>query len=154
MVQLGEVSAGRQALEAADLVPGSPETLAALTDPARRPAVLRDALPARVVEYQPPESFQLDAANFVENVRTAWKGAAPGPSGWTSEQLRLLLDIESDTELLTDLASQLAAADVPAEVVAGLGLGRLTALSKPEGGVRGIVAGDLFRRLVARTISQ
>ena len=33
-------------------------------------------------------------------------------------------------------------------------LGRLTALSKPDGGVRGIVAGDVVRRLVARTMSQ
>ena len=33
-------------------------------------------------------------------------------------------------------------------------LGRLTALQKPDGGVRGIVAGDVVRRLVARTVSQ
>ena len=33
-------------------------------------------------------------------------------------------------------------------------MGRLTALSKPDGGVRGIVAGDVVRRLVARTMSQ
>ena len=30
-------------------------------------------------------------------------------------------------------------------------LGRMTALSKPDGGVRGIVVGDFLRRLVART---
>ena len=30
----------------------------------------------------------------------------------------------------------------------------LTALQKPNGGVRGILAGDVFRRLVARTIAQ
>ena len=34
------------------------------------------------------------------------------------------------------------------------GVGRLITLSKPDGGVRGIVAGDVIRRLVARTISQ
>ena len=33
-------------------------------------------------------------------------------------------------------------------------LGRMTALSKPDGGVRGIVAGDVVRRLVARTMAQ
>ena len=33
-------------------------------------------------------------------------------------------------------------------------MGRLTALQKPNGGVRGIEAGDVFRRLVARTIPQ
>ena len=30
----------------------------------------------------------------------------------------------------------------------------MTALQKPSGGVRGIVVGDTFRRLVARTIAQ
>ena len=33
-------------------------------------------------------------------------------------------------------------------------LGRLTALQKPDGGIRGIVLGDVFRRLVARTLAQ
>ena len=33
-------------------------------------------------------------------------------------------------------------------------MGRLTALQKPNGGVRGIVSGDVVRRLVARTIAQ
>ena len=33
-------------------------------------------------------------------------------------------------------------------------MGRLTALQMPSGGVRGIVIGDTFRRLVARTTAQ
>ena len=33
-------------------------------------------------------------------------------------------------------------------------MGRLTALQKPAGGVRGIVCGDIVRRLVAQTIAQ
>ena len=33
-------------------------------------------------------------------------------------------------------------------------MGRITAMSKPDGGVRGIVVGDILRRLVARTISK
>ena len=33
-------------------------------------------------------------------------------------------------------------------------LGRMTALQKPDGGVRGIVVGDVLRRLVERTIAQ
>ena len=32
--------------------------------------------------------------------------------------------------------------------------GRLTALRKPDGGVRGIVVGDVFRRVVARTTAK
>ena len=42
MVQLGEVSAGRQALDGACLAPTDLKTLKALKDPTRRPPVLRD----------------------------------------------------------------------------------------------------------------
>ena len=43
---------------------------------------------------------------------------------------------------------------MPLAIVNLIRLGRMTALSKPDGGVRGIVAGDVVRRLVAWTISQ
>ena len=36
----------------------------------------------------------------------------------------------------------------------GVRVGRMTALQKPDGGVRGIVVGDVVRRLVARTLAQ
>ena len=49
---------------------------------------------------------------------------------------------------------QLAQGNIPEEVVLAIRLGRMTALQKPDGGVRGIVVGDVFRRVVARTIAQ
>ena len=41
-----------------------------------------------------------------------------------------------------------------APIVVTVRLGRMTALQKPHGGVRGIVAGDIVRRLVARAMAQ
>ena len=35
-----------------------------------------------------------------------------------------------------------------------LGLGRMVAIRKPTGGTRGLVVGDFFRRLIARTLAQ
>ena len=35
-----------------------------------------------------------------------------------------------------------------------MGQGRITALEKPDGGIRGIVVGEIFRRVAARTIAQ
>ena len=43
---------------------------------------------------------------------------------------------------------------VPEEVMDAILCGRLTALRKPDGGVRGIVVGDVVRRVVARTIAK
>ena len=57
-------------------------------------------------------------------------------------------------QLFTALGSRLTKALVPQVAVDLIRVGRLTALSKPDGGVRGIVAGDVIRRLVARTMSQ
>ena len=56
--------------------------------------------------------------------------------------------------MFADVACLLAQACVPEPTAVALGLGRLVALRKPSGGTRGLVVGDFFRRLVARTLVQ
>ena len=51
-------------------------------------------------------------------------------------------------------ASSWREAEVSQPIADAIRLGRMTALTKPNGGVRGIVAGDVIRRLTARTIAQ
>ena len=102
---------------------------------------------------QPSILFELDEFQFVVNLRTSRTGAAALPSGMTSDHLRPLLDHVRDNYLLFLLGDQLAKAQTPASVNDAILLGRLTALQKPSGGVRGLVAGDIMRRLVARTMS-
>ena len=65
----------------------------------------------------------------------------------------LLQDAEA-MELLADAATLLARAHVPPEIQTVLAMARLTALRKPDGGVRGIATGDAFRRLVSRTLAK
>ena len=148
-----ELSSGRQALEGASLAPGSGQTLNSLRDPERRPPRPRDPIPRDILEHQPAILFELEEFQFVVNLRTSRRGAAAGPSGTTSDHLRPLFDHVRDSHLLFLLADQLAKAKTPASVNDANRLGRLTALQKPSGGVRGIVAGDIMRRLVARTMS-
>ena len=71
----------------------------------------------------------------------------------TMEHLRPLLHEASGLELFSELCSRLAQAKVPPLVIDMLRAGRLTALAKSDGGVRGIVAGDVIRRPVARTMA-
>ena len=52
------------------------------------------------------------------------------------------------------MCERFARADIPDEVLQVMRVGRMTALQKPTGGVRGIVVGDFVRRLVARTLAQ
>ena len=70
--------------------------------------------------------------------------------GMTSEHLRPLLEHHEDMTRFWRLAK----AAVHDDIVELVRLGRMTALQKPNGFVRGIVAGDIIRRLVARTVSQ
>ena len=93
----------------------------------------------------PGSPFVLDPEG---NIRSARRGAAPGPSGKTADHLRVILE-SPDTSSFSRVAQDLARAQVPLDV-----LTLLTAMEKPGGGVRGIVCGDIVRRLVARTIAQ
>ena len=72
-----------------------------------------------------------------------------GPSGMTAEHLKPMLETEVDSRYLYEVAVGFARGEAPQEVVNAL-MGRMTALQKDDGGVRGIVVGDVFRRLVAR----
>ena len=71
----------------------------------------------------------------------------------TVEHLQPLLDAPRDLLAFFHASEQLSRAQVPPSSEKLVRLGRLTALQKPNGGVRGVVAGDIVRRLVARTMS-
>ena len=64
----------------------------------------------------------------------------------TSDHLRPVLDSVGDSHLVFMMGEQLARAKIPPDIA--IRLGRLTALQKPTGGVRGIVAGEMLRRNV------
>ena len=102
----------------------------------------------------PHRPFELDEVLFSRNLRSAKKGAAGGPSGMTWEHLRPLLDSPRDSRVLFRVAELLARGELPPSIVDVIRVGRLTALRKSNGGVRGIVAGEVIRRLLARTVAQ
>ena len=154
LAHLGELSAARQALFAEPFAPGDEGTLQQLRDPARRPSEPYKPINADLWQYSPNSLIDLPRSALFANLRRSRRGAAPGPSGYTSEIVRLVLDAESAIESLSTVATRLAKAKLPAPISAALGLGRLVAVRKPAGGVRGIVVGDFLRRLVARTLAQ
>ena len=151
LVHLGELSSARQALEEAELAPGTEQTLESLR---KRATVPREEVSRELVRHVPEVPFVLEDDRFNKNVRSAKRGAAAGPSGMTVEHLHQLLDNPKDLRLFNEVAERLARGQVPDAIQAAIKMGRMTALSKGDGGVRGIVAGDVVRRLVARTMSQ
>ena len=100
LVQLGELSSGRQALEAAEVAPGTLQTLQALRDPSRRPRRARETISRELLDFEPATSLELDEGVFSKNLRSARRGAAAGPSGMTTDHSRPLLDNVRDLHLL------------------------------------------------------
>ena len=82
LIQVGELSAGRHALEGADLADGNTATLRELRQRLANP---RDPIPPVPVDGP---TFNLDERVFCRNVRVARKGAAGGPSGMTNDHVR------------------------------------------------------------------
>ena len=70
----------------------------------------------------------------------------------TVEHLHSLLYHSRDSQLFFQAAEMLARAQVPPAIKDAIRLGRFSSLRKTDGCVRGIVAGDIVRRLVARTM--
>ena len=151
MTMMGELSAARQALESAGLAPGDMNTLNASRNPARRSAAPREPpLPEMMMMMTPARPFDLDDDNFCRNLRSARRGAAPGPSGMTCEHLQPLLESDRDSGLLCQVSNLLARGHVPPTGLQVFRLGRVTALKKADGGVRGIVVSDVLRRLAEK----
>ena len=154
LVHLGELSAARQALTAGPLAPGTADTLQELQDPAQRPNAPYAPLHPSLSEFQPDQPVDLPDDLILMNLRRGRKGAAPGPSGLTTDTLRILLDDDTAATNFIRVAQKLAQASVPAGIASAIGLGRMVALTKPNGRVRGMVVGDVLRRLVSRCLAQ
>ena len=88
------------------------------------------------------------------SLRSAARGSSPGPGGCTYEHLKVFLDEEDTVELLHDVCCTSAQAKVPTEVARVLMGARLVALTKTDGGIRGIATGSSLRQLVARTLTK
>ena len=140
-------------LTAAELAPGNAATLAALTDPSKRPPTAREPIPAGVMEFQPASPVRLPDGAIARALKDAKRGSAPGLSGARVEHYKLLLDDADSLGLLSAAATRLARAQLPPAIARAVAMARVTALQKPAGGVRGIATGDVFRRLVSRALA-
>ena len=106
-----------------------------------------EGLSEEVSAFQPRAPFVLDQDTLLKCLRTAKRGAAGGPSRMTIEHIRSLLET---IRLSCSVRQELSRGNMPDEVIRMLRMERVTALQKRRRGVRGIVAGDMVRRLVSR----
>ena len=81
---------------------------------------------------RPAQSVQLGPSAIAAALRDARRGGAAGLSGMSAEHLKILLADVPAMELLAFAATQLANAEVPADVIPAVALARLT----PQAGRR------------------
>ena len=72
----------------------------------------------------------------------------------TADHIKVVLESERDWTSLWRMCQEFGRGHILAEILQASRIGRMTALQKPQGGVRGIVVGDFMRRVVARTLAQ
>ena len=150
----GELSHARRALEGEPVAPSNENTWKALINEAKRPHTAREGINQELLDMNPTVPVDSDVDLLLKNLRTSRRGAAAGPSGMTTEHLKIILDSTECCALFGEVATLFARGQIPREILEGVRVGRMTALQKPDGGVRGIVVGDVVRRLVARTLAQ
>ena len=102
-----------------------------------------------IINHVPQVEIDLEQDRFLANLHTAG-----GPSGMTADHIKVVLESERDCTSLWRMCQEFARGHIPAEILQAVRIGRMTALQKPQGGVRGIVVGDFMRRVVARTLAQ
>ena len=93
----------------------------------------REPLSEEVATTQPVTPFELDPLEFLLCLRAARRGAAPGPSGMTSDHLFPLLESDHDSDLFCQVGSLLATGNIPTEALEGLRLGRFNACARMMG---------------------
>ena len=155
--RLGEISHARQELVGTPLAPRTMETYWKLADPTSRPQQPRSLERLqRICQFEPECLLDLDYGRFIANVRSAARGKSGGLSGMRNEHLKCLVFSPrlEDSKSLYYVAEFLARAQIPPAIRKGIALGRMTALDKGSAKVRGIAAGDTFRRVVAKTLAQ
>ena len=95
-VRLKEISRARTHLTSLGLAPGTPETLAELTNEAKRPRTCLEPIPGDILNFSSGAKVILEP-NLLENVlRSSGRGSAPDLSGTRYEHIRVLLDEEAD----------------------------------------------------------
>ena len=110
----------------------------------------RDVIPPELTRHLPEVLLTLNEGQFNKNLRSAKRGAARSFRHDRGAFAPFVRSFRGPPILRCSRRN--ARGQVPESIETAVKLGRMTALSKADGGVRGIV--DVIWRLVARTMSQ
>ena len=119
-----------------------------------RPEEPSEALPNNLPQFTPAEPVHLDRDIFAIVLRESKKGLSGGLWGARYEYFKTCLEDDTTLDALYEVAQRVERAEIPTIVRDAMVFSSLTAILKPNFRVRGISAGDTFRRLVAKTLAR
>ena len=152
---MGELSHAARLLSSPGIAPGTQQTLDELRNPALRPTIPSEPFPQEFQQFRPrSDGIRLDKHIFGNVLRTSRRGQSAGLSGGRCEYYKICLEDTVAFDVLFNVAELLARSHVPSSIRDVLQISTLTAIRKPNNKVRGIAAGDSFRRLVAKTMAK
>jgi hypothetical protein len=155
LARQGAFRKAAQALSSAPQAPSAPATVAGLLE-LHPPAVSGPVLDRSVL---PPPTLISASEVEVESALSGFlRGSAPGASGLRHSHLADMLHAPSPqaaalaSDAVTNLVNRLASGRAPTSFAPWLCGAPLTALAKPNGGVRPISVGEVMHRLVAKCL--
>ncbi|CAI7794950.1 unnamed protein product [Closterium sp. NIES-53] len=147
----GDWSRSLAALEAGELAPPSPETVAALRS--KHPPAAAE-IPDWVHSFTPAAAPQLTVPVLHAALQFAPHGTAAGPSGWFIEHLKdTFLSHQQHHLSLLHVFQNWLQGDLPPAVRPFYTASNLVALQKPHGGVRPIAIREVLPHLLSRCIT-
>ena len=148
LASLGELRRAMQALTSLGLAPGAPAELAGSLR-----NLLRQSDPTSWADMPPlVDALLLSPEVLRKALRKGGRGAAPGPSGWRYEHLRVVLQLPEAEVQFHGLCQLLVDGAVPRVATDMLGAASITPLAKASGGVRPLAVGEALRRVCARAV--
>jgi hypothetical protein len=99
-----------------------------------------------------PQQVQIQPDDIAK-VLVKMPRSAAGPSGWTVSATRALCSPNTGKDRMSRVLTAILMGDVPPALLKALTKGNLTILSKPDGGIRPIIAREVWLRLLAKTIA-
>ena len=141
-----EISRARVFLISSGLAPGNDDILRVLIAAKQLQDQELNRISHEALHHELSTLVSINNGRLLSALRAPGRGSAPDFAGMRYEDAELW-------SLVQDLTQDFARARVPTDVLQSLRLGRFTALRKKDGGIRGIVAGFVLRRLVCRTMA-
>jgi hypothetical protein len=141
----GQYGKAIKALQSNGVAPFSPETLRSLND--KHPV---SPLPSVLPAVSSVGALRTSGQKILIALQSFPKGSGKSRSGWRVLHFIEIFEYQSFVDDFTEFINRFLSNQVPSELASMLVSGTLVPVLKKDGGIRPIVVGEVFRRLISK----